>query len=239
MATAPLMAVLMLGHLGFAPWQYGLAFAAPCVGGLIGSRLSRPARRAVRAAPGAARRRARCARAGRSAWRSSVPAPAGLVLVMAVQFGLVTCMGVFNPVFATYRLEHDPGGPRRPHAVRLVGRQQRHDRGADRRCGACWPASPARAPRSRRPASSCWRPRSCSRGSARVERARHVGEERQDRLELHDLPRPYHRTVRPPERPAAPVRAACRRDGWRECGWPARRAFRDPTSRGTSPRRDR
>ena len=33
-----------------------------------------------------------------------VPGTAGLVLVMAIQFGLVTCMGVFNPVFATYRL---------------------------------------------------------------------------------------------------------------------------------------
>ncbi len=41
MATAPLLAVLMLGHLGFAPWQYGLAFGVPCIGGLIGSRLSR------------------------------------------------------------------------------------------------------------------------------------------------------------------------------------------------------
>jgi MFS family permease len=42
MATAPLVAVLMLGHLGFKPWQYGLAFGVPCVGGLIGSRLARP-----------------------------------------------------------------------------------------------------------------------------------------------------------------------------------------------------
>jgi Major Facilitator Superfamily len=41
MATSPLLAVLMLGRLGFVPWQYGLAFAAPCVGGLVGSRLSR------------------------------------------------------------------------------------------------------------------------------------------------------------------------------------------------------
>ena len=31
----------MLGELGFAPWQYGLAFGAPCVGGLVGSRLAR------------------------------------------------------------------------------------------------------------------------------------------------------------------------------------------------------
>ncbi|MGH3417475.1 MAG: MFS transporter, partial [Actinocrinis sp.] len=41
MATAPLLAVLMLGRLGFAPWQYGLAFAVPCIGGLVGSRLAR------------------------------------------------------------------------------------------------------------------------------------------------------------------------------------------------------
>jgi hypothetical protein len=33
------------------------------------------------------------------------PGAAGLALVIAVQFGLVTCVGVFNPVFATYRLE--------------------------------------------------------------------------------------------------------------------------------------
>lgn len=42
MASQPLLAVLMLGPLGFAPWQYGLAFAAPSVGGLLGSRLARP-----------------------------------------------------------------------------------------------------------------------------------------------------------------------------------------------------
>jgi hypothetical protein len=30
---------------------------------------------------------------------------AGIALVIAVQFGLVTCVGVFNPVLATYRLE--------------------------------------------------------------------------------------------------------------------------------------
>src|SRR3984885_10071737 len=33
---------------------------------------------------------------------------AGIVLVIAVQFGLVTCMGVFNPLMATYRLEQTP-----------------------------------------------------------------------------------------------------------------------------------
>jgi hypothetical protein len=34
------------------------------------------------------------------------PGAAGIVLVIVVQLGLVTCIGVFNPVFATYRLEH-------------------------------------------------------------------------------------------------------------------------------------
>ncbi|MFD0525313.1 MFS transporter [Paractinoplanes durhamensis] len=29
MATEPLLAVLLVGELGFPPWQYGLAFAAP------------------------------------------------------------------------------------------------------------------------------------------------------------------------------------------------------------------
>ena len=41
MAGAPLLAVLMLGELGLPPWQYALAFAVPCFGGLSGSRLAR------------------------------------------------------------------------------------------------------------------------------------------------------------------------------------------------------
>jgi MFS family permease len=104
LATAPLLAVLMLGHLGFAPWQYGLAFGAPCVGGLVGSRLSRPlaghfGRHRVMLAAGALR-------ACWSVWLAFIPAgAAGLALVIIVQFGLVTSVGVFNPVFATYRLE--------------------------------------------------------------------------------------------------------------------------------------
>jgi MFS family permease len=37
------------------------------------------------------------------------PGVAGLVLVIAVELGLITCVGVFNPVFATYRLDQLPG----------------------------------------------------------------------------------------------------------------------------------
>ncbi len=108
LASEPLLAVLLLGRLGFAPWQYGLAFAAPCVGGLVGSRL---ARRLV-------------ARFGkhevmftsgvlRALWPVGLafvgPGVPGIALVIAVQLGLVTCCGVFNPVLATARLDHtDP-----------------------------------------------------------------------------------------------------------------------------------
>jgi MFS family permease len=104
MATAPLVAVLMLGRLGFKPWQYGLAFGVPCVGGLIGSALARPlvarfGQHKVMLTAGALR----------ACWSVGLafihPGIAGIVLVIAVQFGLVTCVGVFNPVLATYRLD--------------------------------------------------------------------------------------------------------------------------------------
>jgi MFS family permease len=104
MATSPLIAVLMLGRLGFTPWQYGLAFGAPCVGGLIGSRLARPlvarfGQHKVMLIAGALRA---CWPLGLAFIR---PGVAGILLVIAVQLGLVTCVGVFNPVFVTHRLE--------------------------------------------------------------------------------------------------------------------------------------
>jgi MFS family permease len=107
MATSPLVAVLMLGRLGFAPWQYGLAFAMPCVGGLIGSRLARRlvarfGRHEVMLTAGVLRA---CWSLGLAFIR---PGTAGIVLVIAVQLGLVTCAGVFNPVFATHRLDRTP-----------------------------------------------------------------------------------------------------------------------------------
>ncbi|WEO93621.1 MFS transporter [Streptomyces sp. FXJ1.172] len=105
MASEPLLAVLLLGHLGFAPWQYGLAFALPCVGGLVGSRLARPL-----AARFGARRVLLVTGVLRVCWPLGLafvrPGVPGIVLVIAVQLGLVTCLGLFNPLLATYRLEH-------------------------------------------------------------------------------------------------------------------------------------
>ncbi|MEU8892634.1 MFS transporter [Streptomyces sp. NPDC048442] len=107
MAIQPLLTVLMLSHLGFAPWQYGLAFAVPCIGGLLGSRLA--GRLVTRFGQ---HRVMYTAGTLRACWLLGLvfvgPGVAGLVLVMAVELGLITCMGVFNPVFAACRLERTP-----------------------------------------------------------------------------------------------------------------------------------
>ena len=104
LCTEPLLAVLMLDELHFAPWQYGLAFAAPCVGGLVGSRLSR------RFVARFGQRRVMLAfgwlTVGWPIGLAFIPAgTAGLLLVVGLQLGLVTSFGVFNPVVATFRLE--------------------------------------------------------------------------------------------------------------------------------------
>jgi MFS family permease len=105
MAVSPLLAVLMLGDLGFAPWQYGLAFAAPALGGLVGSRLAR--RLAARFGE---HRVLVTSGMLRALWPFGLAfvqsGTAGLVLVMVVEFGIITCCGVFGPVYATYRLTH-------------------------------------------------------------------------------------------------------------------------------------
>ncbi|MBP2580135.1 MFS family permease [Streptomyces sp. PvR006] len=107
MATAPLLTVLMLGPLGFAPWQYGLAFAVPCVGGLVGSRLARPL-----VARYGRHRVLRVSGVLRACWPVGLvlvhPGVTGLVLVMAVELALITCAAVFTPVLAAHRLDLTP-----------------------------------------------------------------------------------------------------------------------------------
>ncbi|WP_308287226.1 MFS transporter [Actinomadura parmotrematis] len=107
MAVAPPLAVLMLGDLGFAPWQYGLAFALPCLGGLAGARVARPlaarfGRHRVMLATGTVR----------TLWPVGLalvgPGAAGLALVMGVELALITCMGIFTPLLAAARLERTP-----------------------------------------------------------------------------------------------------------------------------------
>ena len=107
MATEPVLAVLLLRQLHFPPWQYGLAFAAPCVGGFIGSRL---ARRVV--ARYGRDRVFRTAGTLRAIWLIGLafvrPGVVGLVTVMAVELAIIINMSLYSPVLATYRLEHTP-----------------------------------------------------------------------------------------------------------------------------------
>ncbi|MWA01445.1 MFS transporter [Actinomadura sp. LD22] len=104
MATAPLLTYLMLHDLGFSPLEYGLAFGAPCLGGIAGARVSRPlvrrfGRRTVMLVFGV----------GRALWLVGLAfvgtGLGALLLVMAMELGIITCMGVFNPIYATRRLE--------------------------------------------------------------------------------------------------------------------------------------
>ncbi len=107
MATEPLLAVLLLRQLGFAPWEYGLAFAAPCVGGLIGSRL------AGRVVTRYGQHRVfRGAGVLRVIWLIGLafvrPGAVGLVTVIGVELAIIVFMSLFTPVLATYRLEQTP-----------------------------------------------------------------------------------------------------------------------------------
>jgi MFS family permease len=107
MATEPLLAVLLLRDLHFPPWQYGLAFAAPCLGGLIGSRL---ARRVV--ARYGQHRVIRVVGTLRAVWLIGLvfvgPGVIGLLTVMAVELAIIISMSLYNPVLATYRLQQTP-----------------------------------------------------------------------------------------------------------------------------------
>ncbi|MFJ8038956.1 MFS transporter [Kitasatospora sp. NPDC096147] len=114
-ATEPLLAVLMLGQLGFAGWQYGLAFALPALGGLLGARLARPL-----AARYGERRVLLVSGTLRALWPLGLvlvgPGTGGLLVVLVVEAGLILCCAVFNPLSATWRLRRtDPG-----HTTRVL-----------------------------------------------------------------------------------------------------------------------
>ncbi|GAA5081799.1 MFS transporter [Thermocatellispora tengchongensis] len=109
MASAPPLTYLLLHDLGFTALEYGLAFGVPCLGGVVGARLARPlerrfGRRRILLGFGVARVPWLAGLAGVGAgW-------GGLPLVMGVELAMITCMGVFTPVFAAYRLERVEDG---------------------------------------------------------------------------------------------------------------------------------
>ncbi|MFE9835289.1 MFS transporter [Streptomyces sp. NPDC005551] len=109
MATAPLLSVLLLGQYHVPAWQYGLAFGVPALGGFAGARLSprlvtRYGRFRIMTVFGRLR----------SLFPLGLalvgPGLRGLLTVIVVEGLLITCMGVFNPVCATERLQRTPVG---------------------------------------------------------------------------------------------------------------------------------
>ncbi|BDH05881.1 MFS transporter [Streptomyces seoulensis] len=107
MMSSPLMAVLMLDDLGLAPWQYGLALGLPCLGGVLGSRLTPLLTRRF-----GQRRILLLAGVARTLWTILLPlTPSGAVgvfVIVAADFGLLFSAGVFNPSFTTYRMAATP-----------------------------------------------------------------------------------------------------------------------------------
>lgn len=115
MATSPLLAVLLLGEYHFPPWQYGLAFGIPALGGFAGARLC------ARLVTRYGRHRVLLV----SGWLRSIfplglafvqPGIAGLLTVIVVEGLLITCMGIFNPINAAERLQRTPAH----HAARVL-----------------------------------------------------------------------------------------------------------------------
>ncbi|BCJ32009.1 MFS transporter [Actinocatenispora sera] len=115
-AGMPLLSVLLLGRYRMPVWQYGLAFGVPALGGFLGARLS--ARLAARFGRYRVLRVAGWLRALFPVGLAFVrPGLAGLLVVIAVEALLITCMGVYNPIHATERLQRAPTG----HAAPLLG----------------------------------------------------------------------------------------------------------------------
>jgi predicted MFS family arabinose efflux permease len=103
LAASPLITYFMVHDRGFPLWQFGLVFGVAGVAGVIGSLLVKPAlgrfgQRRVLLATGV----------GRNLWLILIPlagtGTGGLVLIAASEILLLLFVGLFNPTFATYRM---------------------------------------------------------------------------------------------------------------------------------------
>jgi MFS family permease len=104
LATEPLLAILLLRQLKFAAWMYGMAFGIPCAGGFIASRLAtrltaRFGRQRMLLVTGTARA---CFPLGLAFTFRGL---GGLAFFIVVQTALIIFMGLYLPVYQTYRLD--------------------------------------------------------------------------------------------------------------------------------------
>lgn len=116
MASTPLIAVYLLRDLHFSPLQYGIALGVPCTFGALGSLLAPK----VIARIGVGRTLL-YGGAARCLWMSPIlfapPTTSGLVLIIAADSSLLLFAGIFNPAFATYRMNVTAD----THLSRVVG----------------------------------------------------------------------------------------------------------------------
>ncbi|GAA3348778.1 MFS transporter [Amorphoplanes nipponensis] len=115
-ASTPLIAVYLLRELHFSAMQYGIALGVPCAAGVAGSLLAPTIIR--RAGLG---RTLLYAGAARCVWMAPIllaePTTTGLLLIIASDSALLLCAGIFNPAFATYRMNVTAD----THLSRVVG----------------------------------------------------------------------------------------------------------------------
>ena len=107
MAMSPVLALFIVRELGLSAWQYGLVLGAPCVGGIVAGWVSH---RFI-----AAHGKQRLLLATgilRTVWllptAAVVAGPTALASMLALQFGLLFSAGLFNPTFASTRIEVTP-----------------------------------------------------------------------------------------------------------------------------------
>lgn len=115
MMASPLQSVLMFDELHLAAWQYGIVVGVPAIGGFLGAAMAprlagRIGEHNLLLASGSLR----------TVWLALVAlAPsgwAGFVIVLGADFALLMCAGMFNPLFATYRMRHTPNS----HMARVL-----------------------------------------------------------------------------------------------------------------------
>lgn len=103
MWTSPLMAVRLLQDLHATPWQYGLTLGVPCLGGLAGALLSPRL-----AAQAGQHRLLVLSGIGRAPWLLALPFLDNVWAVTVCETMLLLGAGLFNPLFAAYRMTATP-----------------------------------------------------------------------------------------------------------------------------------
>ncbi|MEV7013019.1 MFS transporter [Streptosporangium sp. NPDC051022] len=109
MWSSPIMAVVMLKDMGATPLEYGIALGVPCLGGLLGATLSPKTVTLL-----GVQRALLVFGAARTIWIIPMafvgPGPSAVLAITSIDFFLLLCAGIFNPIFATYRMNSTPDG---------------------------------------------------------------------------------------------------------------------------------